>query len=307
MDLDLTEDQLMIAQGAAAVSARHAGLPHEPAYYIASPAFEHDLATGGFVAPGAGLGPLEALLIVEQIARSPFVVEIAVSSLLAAAVPAVLDLPRPVAITRSLDRPIRFLQPGGTLLLVSDSDVRAFAIDEGAVAPVTTPFAYPYARPIDLDPSAGRVLDVSPAIVAQWWRVAIACEIAAAGRAALDLTVEHVKTREQFGRPIGSFQAMQHRLAICAVMVEAAEISARRAAVSGKPVDAAMAASVAQDAAANLHHECAQFHGAMGLTLEAPVHYFTYRLKALQGELGGLPDQALAVANHLWSAGQEES
>lgn len=300
MKVELSEDQMMIANGAAALTARHSDLPHHADYFIRSNGLERDLSDGGFFAMGRALRPLEALLVVEQIARSPFVVEIAISTMLSAVLDQVINLPRPIAITRSLNRPIRFLQAGGTLILVSDTEVRSFAIAEGDIAPLKTPFAYPYARAANLNTAGGIVLDVAPDVALQWWRVAIAAEIAAAGRAALDLTVEHVKSREQFGRAIGSFQTIQHRLAICAMMVEATEISARRAASSGEPVHAAMATAVAQDAAANLHHECSQFHGAMGLTIEAPVHYFTYRLKALQGELGGLPDQAIAAATYLW-------
>lgn len=300
MDIDLSEDQQMIADGAAALAARHADVPHRADYFICSDAFERDLLDSGFLTTGGELPPLESLLVVEQIARSAFAVEIAVSGMLAAALEQSIGLPRPVAITRSLNRPIRFLKPGGTLILVSDTEVRSFSLSEQDVIPLRTPFAYPFGRVNGLDRAGGLLLDLAPEAVLQWWRVAIAAEIAAAGRAALDLTVEHVKSREQFGRPIGSFQTIQHRLAICAMMVEATEISTRRAASSGDRAHAAMAAAVAQDAAANLHHECSQFHGAMGLTLEAPVHYFTYRLKALQGELGGVPDQAIAAAGYLW-------
>lgn len=305
MDIELSQDQRMIAEGAAALAARHNDLPHHADTYIRSERLERDLEGGGFFAIGGVLPPLEALLVVEQIARSAFVVEIAVSTMLSATLEPIINLPRPIAITRSLDRSIRFLQPGGTLILVTDADVRCFCVTEDNISTIKTPFAYPYARVTGLDPANGQVLDVTPDAVLQWWRVAIAAEIAAAGRAALELTVEHVKSREQFGRALGSFQTIQHRLAVCAMMVEATEISTRRAASSGEPVHAAMAAAVAQDAAANLHHECAQFHGAMGLTLEAPLHYFTYRLKALQGELGGLPDQAIAASAYLWPAQEQ--
>jgi hypothetical protein len=43
-----------------------------------------------------------------------------------------------------------------------------------------------------------------------------------------------------------------------------------------------------------------QFNGALGITLEHPLHYWTYRLTALQAELGGSSRQALAAAQHLW-------
>jgi hypothetical protein len=48
--------------------------------------------------------------------------------------------------------------------------------------------------------------------------------------------------------------------------------------------------------------ETHQFHGAIGLTLEYPLHFWTYRLKALQGELGGPTAQALAAADQMFPA-----
>jgi len=300
MNLDLTDDQRMIAEGAQAIAARHRDIPHSTAFYITSAPMERDLIEGGFLGPDTELPPLESLLIVEQIARTPYAIEIAISAMLAAELPRDAGLTRPIAITRSLDRPIRFLQPGGTLLLVTDDQVCAFAVTPENASPVDTPFAYPYGRVKNLDPGQGKLLNVKPAAIVQWWRIALAAEIAAAGSSALDLTVQHVKSREQFGRPIGSYQAIQHRLAVCAMMVEAIEIMSRRAAVTQSPLDALFAVTMAQDSAANLHHECAQFHGAMGLTLESPLHHFTYRLRALQGELGGVADHGVATADELW-------
>jgi alkylation response protein AidB-like acyl-CoA dehydrogenase len=120
-----------------------------------------------------------------------------------------------------------------------------------------------------------------------WWRLGLCFEIIGAGQAALDLTVQHVKTRRQFGQPLGAFQAIQHRLSECAMLLHGARLLARHAAWTRAAEDAALAAGYCQEVAARLAYETAQFHGAIGITLEYPLHFFSYRLRVLQGELGG--------------------
>ena len=70
-----------------------------------------------------------------------------------------------------------------------------------------------------------------------WWRVALATEIAGTMRGALSFTTQYVKERRQFGRAIGSFQAIQHRLADCVVLTEATRWLAYEAAFHGAPDD----------------------------------------------------------------------
>ena len=101
--------------------------------------------------------------------------------------------------------------------------------------------------------------------------------------------------RTQFGRRIGSFQAIQHRLALAVQITEACRWLALRAAQSGSSEDAAIAALYAQDQFRGVVTDLHQFTGAIGLTLEYPLHLWTYRLKALQGELGGIAEQAEAA------------
>jgi alkylation response protein AidB-like acyl-CoA dehydrogenase len=66
------------------------------------------------------------------------------------------------------------------------------------------------------------------------------------------------------------------------------------------PADAALAAFHAQESARAVVYDFHQFLGAMGMTLEHPLHLWTYRLKALIGELGGRGSNALAAARALW-------
>jgi len=102
----------------------------------------------------------------------------------------------------------------------------------------------------------------------------------------LDTTVEYAKTRYQFGRPIGSFQALKHRLADLFVDVAQARAAARYAATCAATGDddLAVAAAVAQawcsPLAVRAAEECVQLHGGIGFTWEHPAHLFLKRAKA---------------------------
>jgi len=108
----------------------------------------------------------------------------------------------------------------------------------------------------------------------------------------LDMTVEYVQQRHQFGRPIGSFQAIKHGLADAAVDLEAARSLAWYAAYAvahdqddaGTAAHAAVAASSA--AATRASQAALQFHGGIGFTAEHDLQLFLHRAKALQ-VLGG--------------------
>ncbi len=108
----------------------------------------------------------------------------------------------------------------------------------------------------------------------------------------LEMTVDYVKERKQFGRAIGSYQALKHRLAEVWAGVTQARAVARYAAdclATGDP-DAAVAASIAQaycsPVAVRAAEECVQMHGGIGFTWEHPAHLFLKRAKADAVALG---------------------
>ena len=131
-----------------------------------------------------------------------------------------------------------------------------------------------------------------------WIRIALAAEASGLMQAAIASAVEHLSVRKQFGRPLGSFQALRHRMAECAVLAGGVRWLALKAAATGDAGDAALAALHAQDSATRIVYDLHQMLGAMGMTLEHPLHLWTYRLKALLSELGGRGGQAAVVAQH---------
>jgi len=118
----------------------------------------------------------------------------------------------------------------------------------------------------------------------------------------LDTTVAYVKARHQFGRPVGSFQALKHRLADVWVDLTQARAVARYAAVcaaEGDP-DLPVAASVAQafcsPMAVKAAEECVQLHGGIGFTWEHPAHLFLKRAKADAAGYGSADRHRQALA-----------
>jgi alkylation response protein AidB-like acyl-CoA dehydrogenase len=108
----------------------------------------------------------------------------------------------------------------------------------------------------------------------------------------LATTLVYLKERRQFGRVVGGFQALKHRLADLYVAVESAAAAARyaAAAVAGDDPDRAVATAVAQafcaDVAVRAAEEAVQLHGGIGMTWEHPAHLYLKRAKADQIALG---------------------
>jgi len=142
--------------------------------------------------------------------------------------------------------------------------------------------------------AADRALDVL--------RVAYAVESVGVARRCLEMTVDYLKTREQFGRVIGSFQALQHRAAEIAVEVEAATSTAYYAAwaVAASPeelpVVAPLALGVGADAAWHAAAESIQLHGGIGFTWEHDAHLYFKRATTTRLLLGDSHVQRRLVA-----------
>ena len=117
---------------------------------------------------------------------------------------------------------------------------------------------------------------------------------------ALELTAEYARSREQFGRPIGSFQAVAQRLADAYVDVEAVWLTMWQAAwllAAGRPAGPAVAAAVATakfwaaDAGHRVAHTAVHVHGGMGIDTSYPVHRYFTAAKRAEFTLGGATAQ----------------
>jgi alkylation response protein AidB-like acyl-CoA dehydrogenase len=122
--------------------------------------------------------------------------------------------------------------------------------------------------------------------------VGLACEQVGGAAHALESTVEYVKVREQFGRPIGSFQAVKHKLADMLVELESARSAAYYAtsAIESGSADVPLAASIAKaycsTAFFNIAAESIQLHGGIGFTWEHSAHLYFKRAKGSEILLG---------------------
>jgi alkylation response protein AidB-like acyl-CoA dehydrogenase len=142
--------------------------------------------------------------------------------------------------------------------------------------------------PADGWAAVGRMLQVAA--------VGLAAEQAGGAQRALEMAVEYAKLREQFGRPIGSFQAIKHKCASMMVTVESMKSAAHYglwAVSSGDQEELPLVASVAKafcsDGYTMVTTENIQIHGGIGFTWEHPAHLYLKRARSSRVLLGG-PD-----------------
>jgi alkylation response protein AidB-like acyl-CoA dehydrogenase len=123
-------------------------------------------------------------------------------------------------------------------------------------------------------------------------RVALCAEMCGGAARVLELSVEHARTREQFGRPIGSFQAIQHKCADMLVAVEAARSATYAAAwaldagADDAHLMACMAKAYCSDAYRAVAGQGIQIHGGLGFTWEQDLHLYFKRARACEASFG---------------------
>lgn len=308
MDLSLSDDQVAILDALDSLCRPYESVPlHDTSFALTSDALDRELAEGGFLDIGfdPDLGTVTAALVVERLARLPFAVEAAASAVVR---PVLGDVARPVCLIAAAHwrRPVRFLRAGATVVTVGQEVASRFvATADDLVVPAESLFGYPVAG-LTRDPAArGDALDVPTIELRTRWRIAVAAESSGLLAAALASVVSYVTDRQQFGRPIATFQAVRHRLAEAQVRANALHWLMLKAAATLDAGDAALALLHAQETIGPATYDFHQFLGAMGMTLEHPLHLWSYRLKLLAGELGGRGGQGLAAADAIWGASAE--
>ncbi|WP_438484545.1 acyl-CoA dehydrogenase family protein [Streptomyces sp. S186] len=183
--------------------------------------------------------------------------------------------------------------PDGPALHAVDAAAHGVRIEPVTPLDLTRPLAH-----VVLDGAAGRPLvrgERARAAVERALRTGaglLASEQLGLAEWCLAETVRYTRERTQFGRPIGSFQALKHRMAALWLDVAAARAAARNAAdaLAGDTPDAPVAVAVAQaycaPVAVRAAEECIQLHGGIGMTWEHPAHLFLKRAKSDELALG---------------------
>lgn len=191
--------------------------------------------------------------------------------------------------------PLMPFAPSATLFLVAEGGRIRRATPRGAIAPVETLGGEPWGR-VALEPGEELPADARAFALHD---LAQAAYLAAAGSELVARTAAHARSRRQFGRAIGDFQAVAHPLADCAMRCDAARTLARAAAcawdactadVSALSAAARLSARAAALAAAHTGH---QLFGAQGIALEGPVFRVSRRIRQLASQP---PDDGAARA-----------
>jgi alkylation response protein AidB-like acyl-CoA dehydrogenase len=149
----------------------------------------------------------------------------------------------------------------------------------------------PTRRLARMTPGATTTIGTDPGIAGTAAILLAAEQIGAAARC-LDLTVEYTKQRVQFGRPIGSFQALKHRMADLYVAVQAARAVVGDAVSDPTATSAALARLAATEAFSMVAAEAVQLHGGIAITWEHDMHLYFKRAHG-SAQLLGVPREQL--------------
>ncbi len=251
---------------------------------------------------GTGGSFVDVAIVLEEAGRALLPVPLLSTVVAAACAPADEALSRAVASGASAALAVG--DPAGTLSNVVDGQLAEHVVVAGADAlfvgeptgrtprPAMDPLRWQ--ADLSLDQSTLRQVGDAEASAraVDILRVALAVEAVGVARWCLGATVEHLKTRVQFGRPIGSFQALQHRAADLAVLLESAAATASYAAwtvadSAGEVASMApLALATCAEAAYRIAAETIQMHGGIGFTWEHDAHLYFKRATSTRLLLG---------------------
>ena len=171
---------------------------------------------------------------------------------------------------------------GADVLVLVDGD-RATLVDRASAQVEPVEAIDPTRNFFRVKASGGEPLDGDVAGALQRIELALCAEIVGVAQRAMEMAVEYAKQRQQFGRPIGAYQAVSHRCAEMLLDVESARSATYFAAwaADASPEELPLAASVAKAAAGEIGWKVAasalQVHGGIGFTWEHDLHFFMKR------------------------------
>lgn len=157
----------------------------------------------------------------------------------------------------------------------------------------------PTRRLARLTPGATTVIGPDPGL-ADVAAVLLAAEQIGAATRCLELTVEYTKQRVQFGRAIGSFQALKHRMADLYVAVQSARTVVAEAVTHPTPGNAARARLAASESFCTVAGEAIQLHGGIAITWEHDVHLYFKRAHSSAQILGPPREQLRRLESHVF-------
>jgi len=271
-----------------------------------------ELGTFGIALPedqgGVGLGAIEAVLVHESLGAGLVPGPLVAATLAAGVVDGVIDgSVVPAVLERPTHGPIVVEHLGDAdVLLVVDAEgiarVDAASVG-GTLLPHPTDPITPVTR-LDAVPDGERI--AGPEVATAWRRtgsVLASAQMVGLAEAATGVAVEYAKERQQFGKPIGTFQGLKHLLADCFMRTEVARSAVWSAGVTiDEPevgdIDRAVAAArlMAARAATENAKTGIQVHGGMGFTWEVVAHLYLKRAWVLETQFGNPDDAAELVA-----------
>jgi alkylation response protein AidB-like acyl-CoA dehydrogenase len=169
-----------------------------------------------------------------------------------------------------------------------DGEVALFLVEAGApgleLSPLATVDLTRRQALVRLAATPAHRLDGSPAQAVDLCAVALGAESVGGAERVLEMAVDHAGRREQFGRPIGSFQAVKHLCAGMLLELESARAAARHAAGAaagpGLPVAAAIAKACCSEAFARVAADGLHVHGGLGFTWDHDAHLYLRRARS---------------------------
>jgi alkylation response protein AidB-like acyl-CoA dehydrogenase len=199
---------------------------------------------------------------------------------------------------------------GGELLLAVDRGTPGLTVTPAPMLDITRRFSDIGASDLTVGDAsvlaAGAAAATAVRLLLDRAALAAAADALGVAQLMLDMTVEYAKTREQFGRAIGSFQAVKHRCADMFVAVTTARIALAEALddYDAAPADATAAVSRAKayacDAAAQVTEDGVDLHGGIGFTWEHDAHLLLKRARLDQALYGDSRTHRRAAADFAW-------